>query len=102
MSGASARPGVESAAARKTPVATDETKTLILTTLRPSDSLALRIPAGGSLMRVATRFAVAVAGFIGMAGIANAETVMKQCGYQWQAAKANGTTNGETWPQFLS
>ena len=33
---------------------------------------------------------------------ANAESVMKQCGDQWQAAKAAGTTNGETWPQFLS
>ena len=33
---------------------------------------------------------------------ANAESVMKQCGDQWQAAKATGTTNGETWPQFLS
>jgi hypothetical protein len=26
---------------------------------------------------------------------------MKQCGEQWQAGKAAGTTNGETWPQFL-
>jgi pyruvate/2-oxoglutarate dehydrogenase complex dihydrolipoamide acyltransferase (E2) component len=33
---------------------------------------------------------------------ANAESVMKQCGDQWQAAKAAGTTNGQTWPQFLS
>jgi hypothetical protein len=49
-----------------------------------------------------TRFAVAVAVLVGMAGVANAETVMKQCGEQWQAAKASGTTNGETWPQFLS
>lgn len=32
---------------------------------------------------------------------ANAESVMKQCGEQWQAAKAAGTTNGEAWPQFL-
>jgi hypothetical protein len=52
-------------------------------------------------MRV-TRFAAAIAVLVGMAGAANAETVMKQCGDQWQAAKANGTTNGETWPQFLS
>jgi hypothetical protein len=29
------------------------------------------------------------------------QSVMKQCGAQWQAAKANGTTNGESWPQFL-
>ena len=49
-----------------------------------------------------TRFAAAIAVLVGMAGAANAETVMKQCGDQWQAAKANGTTNGETWPQFLS
>jgi hypothetical protein len=27
--------------------------------------------------------------------------VMKQCGAQWQAAKAAGTTNSATWPQFL-
>jgi hypothetical protein len=33
---------------------------------------------------------------------ANAQSVMKQCGEQWQAAKAAGTTNGETWPQFLA
>ena len=33
---------------------------------------------------------------------ANAESVMKQCGDQWRAAKAAGTTNGQTWPQFLS
>jgi hypothetical protein len=26
---------------------------------------------------------------------------MKQCGEQWQAAKTNGTTNGQTWPEFL-
>jgi hypothetical protein len=53
-------------------------------------------------MRALTRFAVAVAVLAGMAGTASAETVMKQCGEQWQAAKANGTTNGQTWPQFLS
>lgn len=33
---------------------------------------------------------------------ATAESVMKQCGDRWQAAKTNGTTNGQTWPQFLS
>jgi hypothetical protein len=32
---------------------------------------------------------------------ATAQSVMKQCGQQWQAAKQAGTTNGETWPQFL-
>jgi len=29
------------------------------------------------------------------------QSVMKQCGAQWQSAKAAGTTNGATWPQFL-
>lgn len=48
-----------------------------------------------------TRFAVALAVLVGIASVANAETVMKQCGEQWQAAKTNGTTNGETWPQYL-
>jgi hypothetical protein len=33
---------------------------------------------------------------------AYAESVMKQCGDQWQAAKSAGTTNGLAWPQFLS
>ncbi len=35
-------------------------------------------------------------------GAADAQSVMKVCGDQWQAAKAAGTTNGETWPQFLA
>ena len=32
---------------------------------------------------------------------ANAESVMKQCGDDWKAAKAAGTTNGQTWQEFL-
>jgi len=32
---------------------------------------------------------------------ARAESVMKECGAEWQTAKANNTTNGQTWPQFL-
>jgi hypothetical protein len=28
--------------------------------------------------------------------------VMKVCGEEWKQAKAAGTTNGETWPQFLA
>jgi hypothetical protein len=46
-------------------------------------------------------FALAVTILAGMATAANAQSVMKQCGEQWQAAKTAGTTNGETWPQFL-
>jgi hypothetical protein len=33
---------------------------------------------------------------------AYAQSVMKLCGDKWKAAKAAGTTNGETWPQFLA
>ncbi len=33
---------------------------------------------------------------------ADAQSVMKPCGEQWKAARAAGTTNGETWPQFLA
>jgi hypothetical protein len=36
------------------------------------------------------------------AATTRAESVMKQCGEQWQAAKSAGTTNGATWPQFLA
>jgi hypothetical protein len=32
---------------------------------------------------------------------AYAQSVMKLCGDKWKATKAAGTTNGETWPQFL-
>ena len=32
---------------------------------------------------------------------ANAESIMKECGSEWQAAKAAGTTNGQTWQEFL-
>jgi hypothetical protein len=52
-------------------------------------------------MRIATRFVLAAIIALGMVAVADAETVMKQCGEQWQAAKANGATNGQTWPQFL-
>jgi hypothetical protein len=46
--------------------------------------------------------AIAIGLGIALSGsTAHAQSVMKQCGEQWQAAKANGTTNGETWPQFL-
>jgi hypothetical protein len=30
------------------------------------------------------------------------QSVMKVCASQWKAAKAAGTTGGQTWPQFLS
>ena len=41
-------------------------------------------------------------GLIALGSPVNAESVMKMCDEQWQVAKAAGTTNGETWPQFLA
>ena len=46
--------------------------------------------------------AVIVLGLAASASSASAQSVMKVCGDQWKAAKAAGTTNGETWPQFLA
>ncbi len=57
---------------------------------------------------IATSFRVALsallfAGALGLAstGAARAESVMKECGDDWKAAKANNTTNGMTWQEFL-
>jgi hypothetical protein len=55
-----------------------------------------------SLIRQMVGPAMAFTLVIGTACAANAESVMKVCGDQWKAAKAAGTTNGETWPQFLA
>jgi hypothetical protein len=43
------------------------------------------------------------AGVLGLAstGPVEAQSIMKQCGDDWKAAKANNTTNGLTWPEFL-
>jgi hypothetical protein len=41
------------------------------------------------------------AGFTLATTAANAESVMKECGADWKAAKAAGTTNGQTWAEFL-
>jgi hypothetical protein len=48
--------------------------------------------------------ALFLAGALGLAatGAGEAQSVMKQCGDQWKAAKANNTTNGMTWQQFLA
>ena len=35
-------------------------------------------------------------------GVARPESVMKECGDEWKAAKANSTTNGMTWQEFLA
>ena len=57
---------------------------------------------------ISTSFRVALsalffAGALGLAstGPVQAQSIMKQCGDDWKAAKANNTTNGMTWPEFL-
>ena len=45
--------------------------------------------------------AMVVAAAIGLAPAAHAESVMKQCGQEYQAAKAGNTLNGQSWQQFL-
>src|ERR1700727_2247412 len=52
-------------------------------------------------MRRVIQSVLAAAILLGTASTTHAESVMKQCGEQWQAAKAAGTTSGATWPQFL-
>ena len=57
------------------------------------------------MLKAFSAFGVAavVALAVGLAGTsADAQSVMKQCGDQWKAAKVAGTTNGQTWPQFLA
>ena len=52
-------------------------------------------------MQRAIQSVLAAAILLGTASTTRAESVTKQCGEQWQAAKSAGTTNGATWPQFL-
>ena len=56
----------------------------------------------GTSYRVALS-ALFLAGALGLAstGVARAESVMKECGDEWKVAKANSTTNGMTWQEFL-
>jgi hypothetical protein len=51
----------------------------------------------------ATLSALVVAGLFSLSGMgaASAESVMKQCGEEWKAAKAAGSTNGQSWSDFL-
>jgi len=53
--------------------------------------------------KVAAALAAALAGGGWLASVpAQAESVMKQCGAEWKAAKANNTTNGQTWKEYLA
>jgi hypothetical protein len=55
-----------------------------------------------SIVCLASGVAIGIAAVLAGAGAASAQSVMKVCGDQWKQAKAAGTTNGETWPQFLA
>ncbi len=57
---------------------------------------------------ISTSFRVALSAFLfaGVLGLAStgpvqAQSIMKQCGDDWKAAKANNTTNGMDWRKFL-
>src|SRR3984957_15316741 len=62
----------------------------------------------GGINMISTSFRVALsalffAGALGLAstGPVQAQSIMKQCGDDWKAAKENNTTNGMKWPEFL-
>jgi hypothetical protein len=55
-----------------------------------------------SLLQWTTGAAIALGVALCSSTAADAQSVMKFRGDQWKAAKAAGTTNGETWPQFLA
>ncbi len=54
-----------------------------------------------TLRAVAAAFALAAVMGLGATGAVQAQSVMKECGNEWKAAKAAGTTNGQTWQEFL-
>jgi hypothetical protein len=56
---------------------------------------------GLSVLRVGAAAVIALGIALAGSSTANAESIMKECGSEWQAAKAAGTTNGQTWQEFL-
>jgi hypothetical protein len=54
-----------------------------------------------SKFSIAAALAAVLAAGIVVGAPARAESVMKACGAEWKTAKANNTTNGQTWPDFL-
>ena len=54
-----------------------------------------------SKISIPASLAVMLAAAVLLSGPSRAESVMKQCGDEWKAAKANNTTNGQTWRDFL-
>src|SRR6202161_4884830 len=62
----------------------------------------------GATTMISRSFRVALSAFlfVGALGLAStgpvqAQSIMKQCGDEWKAAKANNTTNGMEWRDFL-
>src|SRR6202161_184584 len=62
----------------------------------------------GATTMISRSFRVALSAFlfVGALGLAStgpvqAQSIMKQCGDEWKAAKENNTTNGMKWPDFL-
>ena len=58
------------------------------------------------MIRTSFRVALSALFFAGALGLAStgpmqAQSIMKQCGDEWKAAKANNATNGMKWPEFL-
>ena len=53
-------------------------------------------------LRIATGAAIVLGVVLSGSTAADAQSVMKLCAEHWKAAKAAGTKNGETWPQFLA
>lgn len=45
--------------------------------------------------------AAVLAAGVWLAAPAHAESTMKECGSEWKTAKANNTTSGQTWQDFL-
>jgi hypothetical protein len=50
---------------------------------------------------IAAGFAAIFAAGLFISAPAQAESVMKECGAEWKAAKAANTTNGQTWREYL-
>src|SRR6202021_4266582 len=54
----------------------------------------------------AVRVGISAFLFVGALGLAStgpvqAQSIMKQCGDEWKAAKENNPTHGMKWPEFL-
>src|SRR6202042_1853183 len=59
------------------------------------------------MISTSLRVALSALFFDGALGLAStgpvqAQSIMKQCGDDWKAAKENNTTNGMKWPEFLT